>query len=119
MVRVCSMWPLAERPDLAIVDIRMPPGFSDEGLLAAESLLQSDPPTRGVLVLSQAVEASTRRFGSSATVEVAWGTCSRTAWANSEQFANAVRQVARRRQRSIDPEVVARPGGPPARMESG
>ncbi len=43
------------RPDLAIVDIRMPPTFSDEGLRAAETLLGGDPAT-AVLVLSQAVE---------------------------------------------------------------
>ena len=46
-----------ERPDLAIVDIRMPPTFTDEGLRAAEVLLRSSPPVR-VLVLSQAVEAA-------------------------------------------------------------
>ena len=42
-------------PDVAIVDIRMPPTFTDEGLLAAEAMLAADPPTP-VLVLSQAVE---------------------------------------------------------------
>lgn len=42
-------------PGLAIVDIRMPPTFSDEGLGAAEALLAADPPTP-VLVLSQSVD---------------------------------------------------------------
>lgn len=42
-------------PDVAIIDIRMPPTFTDEGLLAAEAMLAADPPTP-VLVLSQAVE---------------------------------------------------------------
>lgn len=46
-----------ERPDVAIVDIRMPPTNTDEGLVAAEVLLASEPPT-GVLVLSQAVESA-------------------------------------------------------------
>jgi DNA-binding NarL/FixJ family response regulator len=45
-----------DRPDVTIVDIRMPPDFRDEGLRAAESLLGAERPTP-VLVLSQAVEA--------------------------------------------------------------
>jgi DNA-binding NarL/FixJ family response regulator len=43
-------------PDLAIVDIRMPPSHTDEGLVAAEELRMRHP-TVGVLVLSQYVEA--------------------------------------------------------------
>jgi serine/threonine-protein kinase len=46
-----------ERPDLALVDIRMPPTHTDEGLVAAEALLGTNPPTR-VLVLAQAVESA-------------------------------------------------------------
>src|SRR4051812_18708624 len=38
-------------PDIAIIDIRMPPGFVDEGL-AAVSALRRDHPTLGVLLLS-------------------------------------------------------------------
>jgi DNA-binding NarL/FixJ family response regulator len=45
------------RPDAAIVDIRMPPTFRDEGLVAA-ARLQARRPTVGVLVLSQYVEPS-------------------------------------------------------------
>jgi len=44
------------RPDLAIVDIRMPPTQTDEGLVAAEQL-RTRHPSVGVLVLSQYVEA--------------------------------------------------------------
>jgi DNA-binding NarL/FixJ family response regulator len=43
-------------PDLAIIDIRMPPSHSDEGLVAAEEL-RTRHPSVGVLVLSQYVEA--------------------------------------------------------------
>jgi DNA-binding NarL/FixJ family response regulator len=43
-------------PDLAIVDIRMPPTHTDEGLVAAEQLRARHPGV-GVLVLSQYVEA--------------------------------------------------------------
>ncbi|MGJ7541227.1 response regulator transcription factor [Brevibacterium luteolum] len=42
-------------PDLAIVDVRMPPTFSDEGIRAAV-LVRSQNPEVGVIVLSQYVE---------------------------------------------------------------
>jgi DNA-binding NarL/FixJ family response regulator len=45
------------RPDAAIVDIRMPPTHTDEGLVAAQRI-RSELPAVGVLVLSQYVEAS-------------------------------------------------------------
>jgi serine/threonine-protein kinase len=44
------------RPDVAIVDIRMPPTHSDEGLVAAQEIRRSQP-TVGVLVLSHYVES--------------------------------------------------------------
>src|SRR5688500_13410062 len=44
-------------PDVAVVDIRMPPTHTDEGLLAAQSI-RSEYPDVGVLVLSQYVEPS-------------------------------------------------------------
>jgi DNA-binding NarL/FixJ family response regulator len=42
-------------PDVVIVDIRMPPTFTDEGLVAAVALRRSHPDV-GVLVFSQWVE---------------------------------------------------------------
>jgi DNA-binding NarL/FixJ family response regulator len=45
----------AERPDVAIVDVRMPPGQTDEGLRAA-LVIRERWPGVGVLVLSQYVE---------------------------------------------------------------
>jgi DNA-binding NarL/FixJ family response regulator len=45
------------RPDAAIVDIRMPPGYSDEGLVAARRIRENYPSV-AVLVLSQFVESS-------------------------------------------------------------
>jgi len=45
-----------ELPDVVIVDIRMPPTFTDEGLRVADLVL-ADHPATGVLVLSQHVEA--------------------------------------------------------------
>jgi len=59
------------RPDLAIVDVRMPPTFTDEGIRAA-ALLRSQNPDSPVLVLSHYVEeryaadliaSDTRGFG--------------------------------------------------------
>jgi DNA-binding NarL/FixJ family response regulator len=45
------------RPDVAIVDIRMPPTHTDEGLVAADHI-RAEYPDTGVLVLSQYVESS-------------------------------------------------------------
>lgn len=42
-------------PDVVVVDIRMPPGHSDEGLVAARQIRSSHPDV-GVLVLSQYIE---------------------------------------------------------------
>jgi DNA-binding NarL/FixJ family response regulator len=44
-----------EHPDVAIVDIKMPPTFTDEGLAAAEQIRTAHPGV-GVLVLSQYLE---------------------------------------------------------------
>jgi DNA-binding NarL/FixJ family response regulator len=44
-----------ERPDIAIVDIRLPPSFRDEGVRAALELRQRAPDT-AILVVSQYVE---------------------------------------------------------------
>ena len=46
---------LRERPDIAIVDIRLPPTFRDEGLRAALELRRAAPET-AVLIVSQYVE---------------------------------------------------------------
>ena len=46
---------LLERPDVAIVDIRLPPTFRDEGVRAALTLRERAPET-GVLIVSQYIE---------------------------------------------------------------
>jgi DNA-binding NarL/FixJ family response regulator len=43
------------KPDLAIVDVRLPPGFTDEGVRAAIELRERQPDV-GILILSQYVE---------------------------------------------------------------
>lgn len=45
------------QPDVAVVDIRMPPTHTDEGLVAADRI-RAEHPGMGVLVLSQYVESS-------------------------------------------------------------
>ena len=45
----------AHRPDIVVTDVRMPPGFSDEGLRAAVALRKMHPGL-AVLVLSQYIE---------------------------------------------------------------
>ncbi|ONI85451.1 DNA-binding response regulator [Saccharothrix sp. ALI-22-I] len=46
---------LEHRPDVSIVDVRLPPGFRDEGLRAALSVREQDPKAP-ILILSQYVE---------------------------------------------------------------
>jgi DNA-binding NarL/FixJ family response regulator len=45
------------RPDVAVIDIKMPPTHTDEGLVAAQRIRQEEPEI-GVLVLSQYLEPS-------------------------------------------------------------
>jgi DNA-binding NarL/FixJ family response regulator len=45
-----------ERPDVAIVDIRLPPSWTDEGIRAAEEIRSDVTLSTGVLVLSQYVD---------------------------------------------------------------
>jgi DNA-binding NarL/FixJ family response regulator len=47
---------LRERPDVAITDLRMPPGFGDEGIEAAVRI-RAEVPSVGLMLLSQYVEA--------------------------------------------------------------
>ena len=50
----------AHRPDVAIIDVRMPPTHTDEGLRAAQAI-RRDHPGVGVLVFSQYIETHVRR----------------------------------------------------------
>ena len=45
-------------PDVAIIDIRMPPTFTDEGLRAAHEI-RARHPAMGIVILSQHVETGT------------------------------------------------------------
>jgi DNA-binding NarL/FixJ family response regulator len=94
----------AERPDIAIVDIRLPPSFRDEGVRAALQLRQRAPET-AILVVSQYVELtyatellSDRRGGV--------GYLLKDRIMNVDEFVDAVRRVAEGGT-ALDPEVVA------------
>jgi serine/threonine-protein kinase len=52
------------RPDVVVVDIRMPPTHTDEGIVAADRIREANPSV-GVLVLSQYLESryAVRLFG--------------------------------------------------------
>jgi DNA-binding NarL/FixJ family response regulator len=66
----------AHKPDVAIIDIRMPPIHTDEGRQAARAIREEVPGT-GVVVLSADVEAAPA-LGCWATTPPALATCSRT-----------------------------------------
>ena len=93
-----------ERPDVCIVDVRMPPGFSDEGLRAAIEIRSRWPGTP-VLVLSQYVE---ERFAtellSGDTDGVGYLLKQRVA--DVRDFLDALLRVAEGGT-ALDPEVVA------------
>lgn len=91
-------------PDIVIVDVRMPPTFTDEGLRAAVELRAVRPGTP-VLVLSQYVEESfaSELLGGS-TVGVGYLLKERVA--DVAEFISACRRVASGGT-ALDPEVVA------------
>jgi DNA-binding NarL/FixJ family response regulator len=92
------------RPDVAVVDIRMPPTHTDEGVQAARAI-RSELPGTGVLVLSQHVEEGyALKLLSDSTEGVGYLLKDRVGDAHS--LANAVGQVARGGS-VLDPEVVA------------
>src|SRR3954463_14253729 len=82
----------AHRPDVAVVDVRMPPSHTDEGLRAAHQI-RADHPQVGVLVLSQYVEeAYALDLLSEATERTGYLLKDRVA--DIDTFTDAVRRVA-------------------------
>jgi DNA-binding NarL/FixJ family response regulator len=94
----------ALHPDLVIVDVRMPPTFTDEGTQAAIALRAESPELR-ILVLSQIVEArhALRLFRE--TPE-GFGYLLKDRVVELDDFLDAVNRVGRGGT-AIDPEVVA------------
>jgi DNA-binding NarL/FixJ family response regulator len=93
----------AHKPDVAVVDVRMPPTHSDEGLRAAHRI-RTEHPRTAVLVLSQYVDEAS-------ALELLSETSERTGYllkdriADVASFTDAVRRVADGGS-ALDPEVV-------------
>jgi DNA-binding NarL/FixJ family response regulator len=94
----------AHRPDVAVVDVRMPPSHTDEGLRAAHQI-RADHPGVGVLVLSQYVEEAYALDLLSESTERT-GYLLKDRVADIDTFTDAVRRVAGGGS-ALDPEVVA------------
>ena len=94
----------AYRPDLAVVDVRMPPSHTDEGLRAAMEVRERVPGT-AILVLSQYVE---ERYATDLLSErtSAVGYLLKDRVAHVADFLDALRRVAAGGT-ALDPEVVA------------
>jgi DNA-binding NarL/FixJ family response regulator len=92
------------KPHVAIVDIRMPPTHTDEGLRAAKEIRERFPAT-GVLVLSQYVEPGYAMDLLSDSAE-GIGYMLKDRVADVEQFASAVRRVGEGGS-ALDPAVVS------------
>ena len=95
---------LALRPDLAVVDVRLPPGYRDEGLRAALELRRQLPGT-AVLVISQYVEPT---YAEELLADRAGGVgyLLKDRIMHVTDFIEAVRRVADGGT-ALDPEVVA------------
>ncbi|MFI5781061.1 LuxR C-terminal-related transcriptional regulator [Nocardia sp. NPDC051570] len=103
------------RPDVAVVDVRMPPSFTDEGLLAAIELRRKFPDT-GVLVFSQWVEtryATELLAGGASGV----GYLLKDRVADVREFVDALHRVATGGT-ALDPEVVSQLMGAARQQDS-
>jgi DNA-binding NarL/FixJ family response regulator len=91
------------RPDLVVIDMRMPPTFTDEGARAAYEIKRSHPQV-GVLILSQHIETSH-------AVELVtlggFGYLLKDRVLAVDEFLDAAERVARGGS-ALDPKVVAR-----------
>jgi DNA-binding NarL/FixJ family response regulator len=96
---------LAHRPNVAVVDVQMPPGQGDDGLRAAVELRRQRPDT-GVLVLSQFYEEyyAVQLIGERPE---GVGYLLKERVGDVDAFIDAVRRVAAGGS-ALDPEIVAR-----------
>ena len=92
------------KPDVAVVDIRMPPTHTDEGARAAVTIREQHPEI-GVLLLSQVIEATfaLRLFTES---PAGFGYLLKDRILDVDDFVDALRRVARGGT-AVDPKVVA------------
>ncbi len=94
----------AHKPDIAIIDIRMPPTHTDEGLRAALAIREEMPGT-GVMVLSEYIEEeyAVELLGDDAA---GVGYLLKDRVLDPKRFAEAVQRVAEGGS-ALDPEVVS------------
>ena len=90
-------------PDLAIVDVRMPPDYDDEGTRAAATIRRTHPET-AVLVLSQHIE--TRHVVELVTAGGGFGYLLKDRVLDVDDFLDAARRVSDGGS-ALDPQVVA------------
>ncbi len=96
---------VVHRPDVAVVDVRLPPTFTDEGLQAALAA-REQVPGLPVLVLSQHVQQLyARELLADGTGGIGYLLKDRVF--NTEQFIDAVRRVAGGGT-AMDPDVIAK-----------
>ena len=94
----------AHKPDVAVVDVRMPPTHTDEGLRAAREIRTSHPET-GVLILSQYVEVGLAMKLLAESAE-GLGYLLKDRVTDLDAFTSALRRVAAGGS-ALDPEVVS------------
>jgi len=94
----------AHKPDVALVDVRMPPTHTDEGLRAAREI-RAELPEVAVLVLSQYVEVAYARELLAESAE-GLGYLLKDRVADVEALTEAVRRVGEGGS-ALDPEVVS------------
>ena len=95
----------ADPPDAVVLDLRMPPTFTDEGLVTAEQL-RARFPTLGVLVLSTYAEVSyAARLLSSGPTHVGYLLKDRVE--DSDALLDALRRIVAG-EAVVDPDIVAR-----------
>lgn len=104
----------ADPPDVCVIDIRMPPSYTDEGLRAAIAVRRSQPDV-GVLVFSQYIET---RYAAEllATSSSGVGYLLKDRVADVREFVDALRRVAGGGT-ALDPEVVTQLLGATRRHE--
>jgi DNA-binding NarL/FixJ family response regulator len=95
-------------PDLAVVDVRMPPNYDDEGTQAAAEIRHSYPST-GVLVLSQHIET---RHIVELVAQGGFGYLLKDRVLDVDDFLDAARRVAEGGS-ALDPKIVATLVAPP------
>jgi DNA-binding NarL/FixJ family response regulator len=95
----------AHRPDVAIVDIRMPPSYSEEGLIAARAL-RARHPNIAVVILSQHVESGVAMRMLAESPE-RLGYLLKDRVGEADEFVATLRRVAAGGS-ALDPQVVSR-----------